>query len=120
MMSRELPVVDIAGAAFCVDVVLEQLKQRDNLSNRIPFEAFRQSRNGYAFVYDSLVMNVAEEGITPNGTRYFEVILPALMELDPEGIALKYGIPMEVLCPDRTVYGITADEEDDDLMGEGL
>lgn len=32
---------------------------------------------------------------------YCWVSLPALMELDPEGMALRYDIPLEALCPEN-------------------
>ena len=110
-MTRQLPIVDIAGTAFYVDVLHEQLRQKDNPENRISFNVFDQDGDGYTFLYDGKRKNV------PGSREQMEdgfqwVTLPALMELDPEGIALKYHIPLEVLCPERA--GPDEDDDEDD------
>jgi len=101
-MTRKLPLVDLQGTAFFVDVLSDHLMERDNLKNRIPFEAFQQEGNGYKILYDLERKNIAQNPteITDFGGRYQWVTLQALMELDPEGIAMKYDIPIQVLCPD--------------------
>ena len=114
-MTRLLPLIDIAGAEFFVDVVAEQLRQKENPKNRIPFEVFDEDEGGYSFVYDTHQLNVADEGADiDNDTRYIRITLPALMELDAEGIAIKYGIPLHVLGLGKMCKG--AEEEDDDEL----
>jgi hypothetical protein len=112
-MIRQLPVVDIAGTAFYVDVVHDELRQKDNPQNRISFNVFDQDGNGYTFLYDGKRKNVpenkAELDKMEEGMQW--VTLPALMELDPEGIALKYDIPLSVLCPELTLQNDLNDDE---------
>lgn len=113
-MTRQLPIVHIAGTAFYVDVLREWLQQQSNPVNRISFDAFTQERNGYTFIYDNMRRNAAAEGADLSDERRFcSITLPALMELDPEGIALKYNIPIEVLCPDRAGDTLDMDDEDE-------
>jgi hypothetical protein len=111
-MIRQLPTVDVAGTAFYVDVQHEELRQQDNPANRISFNVFDQDGDGYTFLYDPQRKNVAlnREQIE-DGFQW--VTLPALMELDPEGIALKYHIPLEILCPELAAQLSEDDDEDD-------
>lgn len=125
-MERQLPIIDVEGTDFFVDVLHEELRQKDNPVNRISFSAFYQEGNGYTFLYDKVLKNSPPE--IPSDTqatdlppldpdRYVWVTLAALMELDPVGIALKYDIPIEVLCGDQAPPGKAPqwdDEGDDD------
>ena len=118
-MERKLPLVDVKGTAFYLDVVREELRQKGNDGNRISFNVFELDGNGYTFLYDTLLKCAVEDkdAITENDGRYQWVTLRALMELDPEGIAIKYGIPLEVLCPELGIGSRDTDfeeEEEDD------
>jgi hypothetical protein len=114
-MKRILPLVDIVGTAFFVDVLRDELRQQDDPKNTIPFAVFEQDGDGYTFLYDTLQKN------TPDSDTAMEkmedhcqwVTLPALMELDPEGIALKYNIPIEILCPERALADPLGEDEQD-------
>lgn len=103
------------GTPFFVDVQRDELWQKADPHNRIPFSVFDQDGNGYTFLYDTLNRNAPQDknGIEELGERYCWVTLPALMELDPEGIALKYGIPLSVLCPEMASINDPLDEEDE-------
>ncbi|WP_214072599.1 hypothetical protein [Mucilaginibacter sp. dw_454] len=116
-MNRPLPTVDIAGTAFYVDVLHEELRQKDNPENRFSFNVFDQDGDGYTFLYDRKRKNVPENREQMEDSFQW-VTLPALMELDPEGIAQKYHIPLEILCPERV--GSDEDEEDDDGFNDDL
>ncbi|WP_461789472.1 hypothetical protein [Pedobacter sp.] len=120
-MARQLPTVDILGTIFCVDVLREELWQQEAPANRIPFAVFDQEGNGYTFLYDLERKGAPQDksGIREMGDRYRWVTLPALMELDPEGIALKYNIPVEVLCPEKAGQ-FTNLQEDDEFYDDGL
>jgi len=106
-MERHLPIVDIAGTAFYVDVLLDELRQTENPGNRISFNELEESENGYSFLYDTRTNNIPDVNtdLGKDKERYVWVTLPALMELDPEGISGKYGIPLEVLSPDFPYKG---------------
>jgi len=122
-MERQLPLVDIAGTAFYIDVQKEELRQKEDAGSRIPFSVFDLDGNGYTFLYDKELRRAAENRnlIAEAGNRYEWVTLPALMELDPLGIALKYGIPIEVLCDgvqQSSDQALQSDFLDDSDMGE--
>jgi hypothetical protein len=116
-MTRQLPTVDIAGTSFYVDVLHEELRQKDNPENRISFNVFDQDGDGYTFLYDRKWKNDPENRELMEDSFQW-VTLPALMELDPEGIAQKYHIPLEVLCPERAQLLSEDDDEDDNGFTE--
>jgi len=101
MMERELPIVEIDGVAFYVDVVRDELWQVGCPENRISFDAFHAVDNGYYFIYNRKTCSCAWDNayIDAHPEEYSVVMVPALMELDPEGMALHYEIPLEILCP---------------------
>lgn len=115
-MERPLPEIDILKTTFYVDVQGEQLRQKDNPDNRIPFTAFDQEGDGYTFLYDKEVKNTPgdPENISLQDERYQWVTVPALMELDPVGIALKYDIPLDVLCSDPKLRDLDNEKDDND------
>lgn len=101
---RSLPIIEIDNVEFCMDVDREALWQRDNPRNQISFNDIQPSSEGpgYTFIYDRLLRNVARDFPEEiEAGRYLKITLPALMELDPEGLSLKYGIPLELLATGR-------------------
>lgn len=101
-MERKLPVVEIAGTSFYVDVLREELRQKDKPGNRISFNELSECKEGYRFIYDIRVKNVSDKESDAGGDtgHLLKVILPALMELDPVGLAEKYDIPVEIFASD--------------------
>lgn len=101
-MQRELPIADIDGVDFYVDAEREELRQVDSHDNCIPFSVFHARNNGYYFIYNRKSRCWAWDKSYINGHigDHLWVTLPALMELDPEGMALRYEIPLEMLSPD--------------------
>lgn len=99
-MARKLPIAEIAGTSFYVDVIREELRQANNDQNRISFNELTESKGGYSFIYDTRTKNVPENSATTRNEpgNMVRVTLPALMELDPVGLAEKYGIPIEILA----------------------
>lgn len=115
-MKRQLPIVDIAGTPFYVDVLQDELRQQDDSDNRIPFHVFDQIEEGYTFLYDKERKNVPEgrKRLTRMEPHFIWITLPALMELDPEGIAIKYHIPLDILCPGSISEGQFEEDDDDE------
>lgn len=111
-MKRQLPLIDIKGTDFYLDVLNDELWQKGNRENKIPFHVFELDGDGYTFLYDEETKSTPgrAEDIAEIKPGYVWVTLKALMELDPEGIALKYGIPLSVLSPDLAMH---EDEEED-------
>lgn len=104
-MGRKLSTVDIKGTLFEVDAFREALIEKGTPGNKIPFQVFDQEGNGYRFLYDQIEKNVPRKKseVLENPDRYCWVIIDALMELDPEGIAMRYDIPLEILCGDKVI-----------------
>lgn len=116
-MTRQLPIVEIEKTLFFVDVLHEELRQKGNTDNRISFNAFDQEGDGYTFLYDRERKNTPDpeelNDLIENKDRFVWITLPALMELDPVGIALKYDIPLHVLCPEIEQKPLQQWEEDE-------
>jgi len=100
-MERQLPIVAIDGVEFYVDVLRDELWQLGCPENSIPFDAFQAVDHGYYFLYNRKTCQWVWDKtyIDVHPEEHCVVMLPALMELDPEGMALHYEIPLEILCP---------------------
>ncbi|SEA14928.1 hypothetical protein SAMN05192529_10948 [Arachidicoccus rhizosphaerae] len=101
-MQRELPIAEIDGVDFYVDAEREELRQVDSPGNCISFSVFHSKNNGYYFIYNrkSRCWSWDKSYINGHLGDHLVVTLPALMELDPEGMAIRYEIPLEMLSPD--------------------
>ncbi|MDX3916985.1 MAG: hypothetical protein QHC79_25815 [Pseudosphingobacterium sp.] len=88
-MERELPTFDIEGTTFVVDVLRNELHERDNPINNISFSQLRDVPDGYLIEYNPQTRNVADPW--DDETELISVVLPQLTSLDPEGMAKKYG-----------------------------
>lgn len=118
-MKRQLPIEIIHGTSFFVDVIAEELRQIDEPANRIPFDVFFEDGNGYTFLYDTVTKTSVideDEELVQMG-RYVWVTMKALMELDPEGISIKYGIPLSVLSSD---YRVSDEVDNGEWDDEGM
>lgn len=101
-MNRPLLITVINGIPYCIDVARDELWQQDGSKNRIPFLVFRQQKGDYVFLYNVKSKTIPKD--RGDAMQHYSdlrwVTFLALMELDPEVIALRYDIPLEVLCPD--------------------
>lgn len=94
-MKRELPIYNIEGTDFEVDVVNLRLHEKANPDNIISVSDMRDVENGYAFDY-----SLREKNIPMISTDYKDirsVKIPELVKLDPVGMAEKYGHPVDSL-----------------------
>lgn len=97
-MSRSLPVFNIAGTEFYVDMRLNEFRQKNDPYNRISMDEIREDTSGNlitGFLYDLKTRNVftgeaSPDNLPPNVKL---VIVPPLTELDPVGLARRYGLP---------------------------
>ncbi|MBT2559808.1 hypothetical protein J7E50_17955 [Pedobacter sp. ISL-68] len=96
-MERELPVVNIEGTDFIVDVKKLELIESNNPNNTISLFEMRDLRNhnGYAFEYSLTEKNIPSSFIRGETVT---VSLPELVTLDPEGMSAKYGVPLEMFA----------------------
>ncbi|SEA33068.1 hypothetical protein SAMN05192529_1147 [Arachidicoccus rhizosphaerae] len=100
-VSRRLPVVDIQGVEFYIDAARERLWQVKRPGNQIPFGVIQACKSGFRFLYHKkkCCYPLSKLNVLRHLSSYAWVNLPALMELDPVGLALRYGIPLEALIP---------------------
>lgn len=105
-----LPIVDIEGTDFFVDVTRFQLIEVFNSNNVIPFIKMEDYGDYYSFDYNKLIKNVPEHYNKNN----IEVRIPQFVELDPHGMAHKYGTTLELLSA-KTDFDFIVDQKEFDL-----
>lgn len=92
-MERKLPIFEIDGTAFLVDVVKEELRQIDNPENRISIRDNMDNMGEYyVFWYSRDEKNIAT---TFSSDQEILVKMPLLVELDPVGMARKFRKNLE-------------------------
>ncbi len=94
-MERVLPVYTIEGADFIVDIANLQLKEKAHPENTISLFDMRDVGDGYVFDYDPARKNLPE--LFNEHEAIKEVKIPELVQLDPVGMAEKYGLPIEAI-----------------------
>lgn len=99
-MQRELPVIDLHGTAFILDVINEELRQKENTENIIPIKnmSYQGYGKGYLFSYDPELRNIpSNKEITAYdpAEAQIRVAIPELAKLDPAGMAQKYGLKID-------------------------
>lgn len=109
-MERELPVINIEGTDFVVDVNKLELAEKENYKNVIPFEDMRYTGNGYTFEYSHKNKNIpgmfARESTT--------VRIPEFIILDPIGMANKYHFHIDEI-KDKTDFELMVDQKAFDM-----
>ncbi|QRY55576.1 hypothetical protein [Sphingobacterium siyangense] len=94
-MERELPVITIEETDFMVDVHNITLKEQGNEDNTISIFHMRELKRGYEFIYDKLTKSMSLW--TAVDENRVVVAIPEMVDLDPIGMSLKYGVPVEEL-----------------------
>jgi hypothetical protein len=95
IMGRELPEYELYGTKFLVDVELLELRQKDDPENTISFLSMEDRGTHYRIDY--------------NVNEAYNVDIPPLKELDPEGMAAKYGCSIEDM-KNKTDFEIMVDQ----------
>lgn len=88
-MKRQLPVYNIEGTDFIVDVANLQLQEKANPENVIPVSDMRDVGDGYVFDYSPKEKNIPV--LFSDDTDVRTVKIPELVQLDAIGMAEKYG-----------------------------
>lgn len=88
---RELPLLNIGGTDFVVDVNKFQLREKANEQNVISFKDMTDFGEGYSFEYSRKLKNIP--GIYEKSHVLIEI--PEFVRLDPVGMAQKYGLTLE-------------------------
>lgn len=97
-MERELPIVNIEGTEFIVDVMAEELREKSNPQNIMNIQEMDYVGDGYSFRYDPGVKNLPDEvpiELLDEDRELMKVKLPELIALDPVGMAEKYNLTIE-------------------------
>lgn len=92
-MERELPIYKIEGTDFIVDVNQMAFIEKNNSENKFFFYQMQDLDSAYDVDYDPLTKNIYEGDYKDN--NYIRIQTPSMTELDPEGMALKYNVPIE-------------------------
>lgn len=88
-MKRDLPIFNIVGTDFLVDVTKPELREKADPENTISFFEMHDIGNGYLFDYRPKDKNLAPLFSDEEGN--LTVRMPPLVELDPVGMAERYG-----------------------------
>ncbi|OJX54840.1 MAG: hypothetical protein BGO88_02905 [Flavobacterium sp. 38-13] len=115
-MERELPFITISGTEFLIEVENLQLVQRGNPANTISIFEMDDDGNGYSFNYCR--NNKTIQGPGWQRPDLVRVHLPELVEMDPEGMAAKYGLPLSDLKGKRDL-DVMVDKEALELRLKG-
>jgi hypothetical protein len=96
--SRPLPIVDIAGTMFRVDINKREFREVGNPYNRMPFGDIKEEHGFRVLLFDTRVKNEyvnreTKPGQLPDHVQI--VIIPPLKELDPVGLARLHGFSDE-------------------------
>lgn len=110
-MERELPIINIHGTDFRVDIEKLELTEKVNEKNAIPFGYMSDVSGGYEFDYGLESRNIRNIWTDEESMR---VTVPPLMELDPIGMSEKYKVPLEQL-KGKTDFEIMVDQQAFDL-----
>ena len=106
---RLLPTFTIKDTCFLVDIEKQVLRQTNDLSNEISFIKDMQDKgNHYLLNYDFVEKRCP--GVILDPLTIIDVQVPPLVELDPEGMAAKYGITVEQL-KGKTDFEVIVDQE---------
>lgn len=92
MSKLRTPVIyEIEGTAFEVDVDKQVLRQTDDRSNELSFIKDMQDHDKfYRLLYDLDEKKAAEDLFNQNRVNVIDI--PQMTELDPQGMAAKYGL----------------------------
>lgn len=97
-MERELPIINIEGTDFLVDVIKEELKEKANIQNVIGINKMYYVGDGYSFDYDPKSKNHFEHQFSKSfgdDRKYIKTKLPELVKLDPLAMSEKQNLTIE-------------------------
>lgn len=93
-MERELPIVDIDNHPFTIDVEKEEFRQVTMPCNSIRFDEMAYKGTHYELPYNRTHPNWIFE-LLEDESDYTTLLIPPIATLDPEGLSLKHGIPID-------------------------
>lgn len=105
---RQLPEIQLEGASFLVNVVGFELIEKENPLGKLSFWDMRYHDNQYHFIYNKRFRSVSTGSGDP--VDEIPVSIPAMVTLDPEGLAAKYNLRQADL-DGKTDYEIMTDKQ---------
>lgn len=106
-----MPIINIHGTDFMVDIEKLKLTEKSNENNHLPFGYMSEVSGGYEFDYGLKSRNIHNIWTDEESVR---VKIPELVELDPLGMSEKYKVPVEHL-KGKTDFEIMVDQQAFDL-----
>ncbi|MFC6100793.1 hypothetical protein [Olivibacter domesticus] len=91
--SRQLPEIKLGETFFVIDVAFAELREKNNPLNIILFKDMEDHGTHYSFNYDQQLKTIP----FMDSLDTIPVRLEQMVVLDPEGMAIKYGIMKEDL-----------------------
>jgi len=93
---RELPQVNIYGTMFLIDIARHEFRQVDHPENRFTMGDIPEEMGFTHFLYDTETKNRFagkwEQG-KPIPDQVRIILVPPMKDLDPDGLAIKQGLP---------------------------
>ena len=102
-MKKEIIIMD---TTFFVDIPDNKLKEKGNTHNTISFDNMEYKGTHYILHYDKKTKNIPWR----DGTPFVEIIVPQKIQLDPSGMARKFGIKASSL-EGKTDFDIIVDQQ---------
>ncbi|MGB3108310.1 hypothetical protein [Sphingobacterium siyangense] len=103
-MERQLPVLNLKGTDFVVDIFKNELYEKSNRLNAISIFRMRDKDDGYEFEYSPIEKNIPSK--IQSDTITIEI--PQLKILDPKGMCSKYNLET---VNDKSDFEIMVDQE---------
>ena len=99
--SRTLPELNIAGTLFTVDARLNEFRQKDAPWNRISMDDIAEEGELSGFLFDKNTKQVYNGEADPDNLpgHICLAIIPPIIELDPVGLARRFGLADHDLIP---------------------
>lgn len=85
--ARKLPEINIGGTMFFMDTRMEEFREVENFSNRIPFITLPSTRKGFLLDFDKRTRNMWQAAPDKgyDDKHVVTVRLPPFSEMDPVG-----------------------------------
>lgn len=96
MSERDLPVIDVHGTDFIVDVANMELREKANMQNVIAIKDMWDDGNNYVFEYSLREKNMPQSMTDEDEIKSFK--LAQLIDIDPAGMAEKHGLTVDALA----------------------
>lgn len=89
---RDLPLFNIGGTDFIVDMKNHVFQEKDNPDNKMTLGPVKEEYGFSFFYYDPSTRNRYNGPIAEVPKEVMLIIVPPLKELDPIGLARKHGL----------------------------